>query len=210
MKDKKTSHFKNVQKETFYFQGIFQLRKPNEDILDFIKRELKENKHKGVFVAKEKKVPNGIDIYLSSNKFAINLGHKLYKKFGGVLKINEKLFSQNRQTSKNIYRMAIMYRPVDFVIGDFVSFGKQVIKVTGISKKISGINLHTLKTQLMEYEKDELKKLDVLKTTISKTYPDVEVLHPETYQSIKVKNPKNVQPGEKVKVVLHEGVWLVD
>ncbi len=194
------------ERNTGYFQGILQLRSPREEIIEFLKKELQ--KHKGVFVSKEKKVAGGLDVYLSSNRFAVNAGNKLLKKFGGTLKVNEKLFTRNRQTSRDVYRMAVMFRPSGFAEGDIVSAGKTVMRITGMGKKISGENLATGKKGLINPE--EISKLETFRTTISKAYPEVEAIHPETYQSVKVRNPKKVQPGEKVKVVVHDGVWIVE
>lgn len=210
MKPKKPKVKFNTSHNPQYFQGVLQLRNPNETIMEFVKNELRENKHKGVFVGKEKRVTNGLDLYLSSNHFTINLGNKLYKRFGGILKINEQLFTRNNQTSKDVYRMTIMYRPVDFLNGDIVSSGKKILKVGNVGKKLTGLNIATGKKDSIDYANETVEKHEVFKTTVSKVYPQIEVLHPETYQSVTAGNAAKVQLGEKVKVVLHNGVWIVD
>ena len=146
---------------------------------------------------------------MSSNKFAISMGNKLYKKFGGIMKINEKLFSRNKQTSKDLYRVTVLYRPLGFLKGDIVKAGIKILQVTSISKKMSGINLATGKTDFIDYKKENVEPLEVFKTTISKIYPELEVIHPETFQSEKVMNPRKMQLGEKIKVVVEDGIWVV-
>ena len=46
---------------------------------------------------------------------------------------------------------------------------------------------------------------------MSKVKPNVEVLHPETYESVEVKNKKlrKLKLGEKVKIVRWKGVYVV-
>ena len=47
---------------------------------------------------------------------------------------------------------------------------------------------------------------------VTKEYPDVEILHPETYQSAKVENPEIYQKGENKEVlvaIIDDKVWIV-
>ncbi len=194
---------------TQYFQGIIQLRNPNEAIIDFLRRELAANRHKHIFVGQEKKVKNGIDLYVSSNKFAINVGRKMYNAFGGVLKINEKIHTLDRQSGKDLYRVSVLFRPLDCVKGDVIVVGKKIIRVTDIGRKLTGVNLLSGKHEVISYKNEELIPLEIFKTTVSTVYPEVQVIHPETYQNVTLKNPKKLAPGEKVKIVMHEGVWVV-
>lgn len=91
-----------------YYEGILQLRNPNKEVKNFIRNQFKNNPR--VWVAKQEKLKTGIDYYISSNKFLLALGRKLKKSFKGELKISRKLHSKNRITSKNIYRVTILFR----------------------------------------------------------------------------------------------------
>ncbi|MEA2037630.1 MAG: NMD3-related protein [Nanoarchaeota archaeon] len=91
-----------------YFQGILQLRNPNEEVINFIANQLKKNEK--VWVAKQVKLKTGIDLYVSSNKFLMALGKKLKKSFKGELKTSRKLHTKHRLTSKNVYRVTVCYR----------------------------------------------------------------------------------------------------
>lgn len=91
-----------------YYQGILQLRNPNKEVLNFIKNQFKNNKK--AWIAKQVKQKTGVDLYISSNKFLLALGKKLKKSFKGELKTSRKLHSKNRLTSRNVYRVTVLFR----------------------------------------------------------------------------------------------------
>ena len=97
-----------MDKNPQYFEGILQLRNPNEEVLNFIRNQFKNNKK--AWIAKEEGLKTGIDLYVSSNKFLLSLGKKLKKSFKGELKTSRKLYSKNRLTSKNVYRVTVLFR----------------------------------------------------------------------------------------------------
>ena len=91
-----------------YYEGILQLRNPNEEVLNFIRNQFKNNSK--VWISKQERLKTGIDLYISSNKFLLSLGKKLKKSFKGELKTSRKLHSRDRMTSKNVYRVAVLFR----------------------------------------------------------------------------------------------------
>ncbi|MBW2989566.1 60S ribosomal export protein NMD3 [Candidatus Woesearchaeota archaeon] len=91
-----------------YYEGILQLRNPNIEAINFIINQFKNNPK--VWIAKQKKVKTGIDLYISSNRFLMSLGKKLKRSFKGELKLSRKLITKNRMTSKNVYRVTILFR----------------------------------------------------------------------------------------------------
>ena len=91
-----------------YFEGILQLRNPNEEAISFIRNQFK--KRKNVFIAKEEKLKTGIDLYISSNRFILSLGKKLKESFKGELKTSRKLYGVDRQTGKLRYRVTVLFR----------------------------------------------------------------------------------------------------
>lgn len=90
-----------------YYEGILQLRNPNEEVINFIKNQFKNNPK--IWVAKEEKLKTGIDYYISSNKFLLTLGKRLKKSFKGELKLSRRLHTKNRITSKNVYRGTVCF-----------------------------------------------------------------------------------------------------
>ncbi|MDP3918739.1 MAG: NMD3-related protein [Nanoarchaeota archaeon] len=93
-----------------YYEAIIQLRPYNEEVFSFIEREILKAK-KEVMVAKIDEIKVGLNIYLSSMKFARSLATKLKKTFhSGELKTTRKLHTRDKLTSKDVYRVTILFR----------------------------------------------------------------------------------------------------
>jgi len=94
-----------------YFEGVLQLREVNKEVIDFCLDDIKRLSHKGgIFFSKIEEVRNGLDLYCSSNKYLQHIGKTLKKKFKGELKTTARLFSKNRQTSKDVYRVTVLFK----------------------------------------------------------------------------------------------------
>jgi len=116
-----------------YFEGTLQLRNPTEELLEGAMREI--SKKGDVSVATVKKVPNGYDIYVSSQRFLRTLGQKLQVQFGGHLVYSKKLFTQHRLRSTQIYRVNVLLRLPEFKKGDIVRYKGSEVQVVGMKKK---------------------------------------------------------------------------
>ena len=92
---------------TNYYEAIIQLRPNQEDLLNFVKKEIEENNIK---ISKEIHTKYGVDLYISSNPFAISLGRKLKKRFKGEVKLSRSLYGIRRKTSKLAYRVTMCFR----------------------------------------------------------------------------------------------------
>ena len=75
-----------------YYEAIIQIRESPQEVYDTVIKEIKNNT-KGVFLSKTEKTTNGEDYYISSNRFALELGRKLKKRFKGELKTSRRPFS---------------------------------------------------------------------------------------------------------------------
>ena len=123
-----------------YFQGILQLRNINEEILSFVHNQIK--KRGDVAVTRTVKYSNGIDLYITSQKFIRILGKKLKDSFGGELKISSKLHTRNKQ-GKDLYRVNALFKPLKYRKGDLVSVRGDEVRLISIGKKIFARNLKT-------------------------------------------------------------------
>lgn len=200
------------KKGTQYFEGILQLRNPTQEVIEFIRSEARKQKEKGIYITKEEKIAygKGMDFYFTSQKYIQNLGQKLQNTFGGILKINPSLFSRNRQTSKDLFRVNVLFELLDFKVGDIVAIDNKVVHVTEIGKIGIGHDLKTGKKTNFDYRKKDYKVLEKKKTTIVKIYPYIDVLDPETYQSIKTENSKEAKVGDETEIVMDKGaVYLL-
>ncbi len=92
-----------------YWEAILQLRPPTDEIMRFIKNQMK--KRPAVAITKVQEQKTGVDLYFTSQKFTRGLGPKLKKAFGGVLIISKKLHTRDRQTSRDLFRATVLFRP---------------------------------------------------------------------------------------------------
>jgi len=122
-----------------YYEGILQLRNPNKGVIKFIEEEIA--KKKGVFISKTLKVGNGYDFYISSKRHLKTLGHMLKKQFGGELKISSRLYSVDRQTSKELHRVTVLYRCCSIKKGSIVELRGEKIKIMSLGHRIQGKRL---------------------------------------------------------------------
>ena len=123
-----------------YFQGILQLRDVNDEILSFVHNQLK--KRNDAAVTKTIKFSNGIDLYITSQKFIRILGKKLKESFGGQLKISAKLHTRNKQ-GKDLYRVNVLFRLSKYKKGDIVAIRGDKVRLISIGKKIFARDLST-------------------------------------------------------------------
>ncbi len=210
---------KCTRAKTEYFEGILQLRGENKQVLEkaheFVLQEITRANEKGVFVTKMEEVTNGIDYYVTKQQYLPIITNKLVEKFGATGKTHGELYTKNRQTSKDVYRVNASVRLPSYEINTIVEYEKKCTKLTSIGKQLQGINLKNGKRVTI----DEKKHMIILATPetfkrvqVTKEYPDVEILHPETYQSTKVENPEIYQKGENKEVlvaIIDEKVWII-
>jgi len=124
-----------------YYQGILQLRDVNDEIVAFVRNQTK--KRGDVFITKTVKLANGLDFYMTSQKFIRILGKKLKDSFGGELKISSKLHTRNRQ-GKELYRVNAMFRLSSLKAGNKIyTRSGNYIKVLRIGKKVFARDLRT-------------------------------------------------------------------
>ena len=124
-----------------YFEGILQMRNIGDEVVDFAIKEI--NKTGDVYVAKLKKVTNGVDLYISRQKFLRSLGNKLRAQFGGQLIVSRKLHTKNKITSRDVYRVNMLFRIPKFKKGDIVEYKGEKIKIMSIHKKVFAKDIKT-------------------------------------------------------------------
>ena len=197
-----------------YFEGILQLRDVDEEVIDYAVEEAKKQNQRGIFITKKLKVRNGFDIYLTKRGYIHELARELLNKFGGETKLSKKLFSRDKQRSRDIYRVNVLFRQSKFRKGDILKIDDELFKVRNIDRNIIAVNIKTgKKTSIMPKQIRVRAAEEVKETIVSLVFPHVEVLHPETFQSVKPENVKNkkFKVNQKVRVVVSDGrVWLVD
>lgn len=168
-----------------YYEGAIQLRAVTPEIYDATMQIIKSMSDRGVFANKVE--PNGdgnYDIRLSNQRFIKTIALELQRRFGGSIQNDAKLFSYNKQTSKNIYRVNVTYTAVPFKKHDIITnVAGDLYSIDAINKTINARNLDTgLPKKFTAKELLEFKLIKSEKLTISKLKPTLTVLHPQTYQ----------------------------
>jgi NMD protein affecting ribosome stability and mRNA decay len=192
-----------------YFEGVLQLRytdKLRKRIEERVKKQEVEWIEKHVYITKRGKHKDGEDLFLTNKKDLGVFADKLGRIFGAKVNKNAQLFSRNKQTSKNIYRLNVLVTFPDFEEGDVVFVNEKVAKVMQLRRQIKALDLRTGKT-FGFFLKNEPKNLEKTKVMISKTIPEVTILNPETYEDEPIANPKLIPEKLKkhVYIVQYEG-----
>jgi NMD protein affecting ribosome stability and mRNA decay len=195
------------KQKTRYFEGILQIRTTSRAMLDkallIISATLEK---KDFFTSRIDEHKDGLDFYLSDKRKMNNLAHKLKNTLGGTVSENPQLFSRNSQTSRDIFRLNILVCLPSFDIGDIVIYQDEAVLITSLSP-LTGTMLSTGK-RIKIPQKENISSLPLHKTTISKTIPCVEAIHPETYQSepLVSHTDRLFFIGEKIKVAIHKNM----
>ncbi|MEM4271270.1 MAG: NMD3-related protein [Candidatus Pacearchaeota archaeon] len=133
-----------------YYEGVLQLRNPSKEAVKRIGELIR--KRENVWIAKEEKVEGGIDFYISSWRCLLAIGKRLQKEFGGEIKISRRIWSINKLTSKNIYRVVVLLRLPKFKKGSIIEYKGKKIRVTGFRKRISAVDTETGKRVFIKYK----------------------------------------------------------
>jgi len=192
-----------------YYEAIIQIRADKreisenelESILGLIYRETeREDTNPKAFISKLVEKKEGVDVYLGDKKLAHKIARQLTKSFGAELKESSSI--AGREDGRDLYRFTYLVRLPQYQTGDVVRDGETIAVVSNAEKKKAidvysgkGVNL---KSPVVVSKKDRLKTTFVLNVD-----RDVmEILDPESYESVAVKKPDfDFQPGDTVYVV---------
>lgn len=116
-----------------YYEGILQLRNVIKEIIDKVRKSAAQQ---NITIAKEKKYPYGIDIYLASWRFTISIARKLQRAHGGELKISRKLYGIDKAAGKKVYRVTVLYRMPKIRKCQIITFKGKQFKVISVGKDI--------------------------------------------------------------------------
>ena len=189
-----------ISAKSTYYEGTLQGRGITAVVEEFIDLAIERGEAHGNFLVRRDKVKDGFDYYFTKNKFVQKLAVSLKTQFGGSSKLSRRLVTRNRQSSKELYRMTILYNSPMFFKGDLIAVGKQVYKIISTQSTITATDLGLGKSVKLS-PKTKFNRLIPYTTTVSKVSPQLEVIHPTTYQSTPVKNPMPKKIGERIRVV---------
>ncbi|MEM2916313.1 MAG: NMD3-related protein [Candidatus Woesearchaeota archaeon] len=128
-----------AEKPPSYFEGVLQLRGCSDEVLDWAHDEIiRAGRAK---IAKVKEVKGGIDVYLSSQHYMQSLGRQLQQRFGGILKITRRIHTRSRITSRDVYRMTVLFRQLPFRKGETISYRGEKWKVLAVGNQVQLQNI---------------------------------------------------------------------
>ncbi len=128
---------------TDYFEGILQLRDATPDLVAFVEKDIMVNEREGAHVIKLSGKGGNLDFKMTSTKYMLALGKRLKPKFNGELTVTSKLFSRNKQTSKEVHRTNVLFRMRTYKVGDIVESRGRKVKIKTLGKKVSGVDMET-------------------------------------------------------------------
>jgi NMD protein affecting ribosome stability and mRNA decay len=189
------------KRDSTYFEGILQIRNPDDDLLSFLDSEFQKAEKERIFVTAYKKHKKGFDYYMTSKRFISKLVNTLKEKYGGSVKLSEKLFSYDPQKGKDIFRLNAIYVKPLVSKGNIIVVNKSPCEVVSLGKDAFAKNLETGQKIRLDFEK-EYEILKSQKTSVVKIYPNFEALDPITYQSLDlITDDKSLKLNQKIKVV---------
>ncbi len=92
-----------------YYEAILQLRPESVEVINFVDEFL--SRRGDCKITQIKTLKTGIDLYLTSQRAARALGGKLKRRFkNGELTLSRSLHHRDRFTSKEAYRVTVLFR----------------------------------------------------------------------------------------------------
>ncbi len=190
-----------------YFEGILQVRNTRPDVNKYIKNLLLKEK---IQINNQVHKDNSSDYYFVDKKKILKTAGKIQKNFSGSIEMNRQLFSKNRQTSKDIYRINVLITIPNYRVGDIVLLNDMPLAITGLGKENTAFNLEKEKKFTFSTNQEQPVLIEKQKSQVTKTKPRLEIFN-ENYESQPAKNPYDVKlkPGQKVTYVKHKKYYVL-
>ncbi len=132
-----------------YFEGNLQLRNVTQDMVNWVYAAVVHDKR--ALIVKEEIVPNGIDLYMTSQKYLQILGKRMKTKFGGELRISSSLHTKSR-TGKDLFRVTVLYRLASYKRGDIVQIDEERFEIMKVDSKVHVKSLSSGKRSFLSRE----------------------------------------------------------
>lgn len=206
---------------TQYFEAILRIRPFRKEVVSFVLNDIEKQKSKGVFLNKKEDEDDGINLYLTNQTYAKVIARKLKEQFGAVVSLDEKLFSHNKQTSRDVFRLSVHIQLPRFSKDDAIFFNGNHFQVNSVKGKLSVTNLETGGKTSLPFKEDYKKAYLQLPSSKAQVYtvkPMLEVAEPESGQAVTVANAEillkhvqaEIKPGDEIKVAFHDGsAWAL-
>lgn len=210
-----------------YYEGIVQIRADKRlptgdelkkciEIAEDIARRSREKGDRLAFIAQTLEIDEGIDFYVGLIKLGKQICRAIIDVFGGKFSESPKLVGQ--KNGVDLYRITFALRLPEFVRGDIISVDDRVIEVQSCGKHVSGIDLETGKRFMENFNdltdvKKLSRKLDAVPAVlVADEGRTIQVMDPDTYESITLKRPEflGAEPGSEVNIIkTAKGIFVI-
>ena len=121
------------EKHAGYFEAVIQLRNVEQNVVDFVSLEADEHH---IQVSKVKWFKHGVDLFVSDRKFARNTGKGLQQQFGGMLKTSARIFTRDRFSGKEVYRVTVLFKQFPYHKGEQFIFKGETYTVLSVANDV--------------------------------------------------------------------------
>jgi len=210
-----------------YHEAIIQIRPYNKKLKDdelekiqlyvenLVYSMYEKGNHK-LFIADMGKEHGGLDFYLSDKHAAYAITKKTQEEYGGEITISSKNIGM--KDGKQLYRFTYLLRLLQYQPSDIIEYKNELYIVLKISNNIIRVknlfnwNDNSFDSKELEHAMIRGGKTDFRKAIIvSQTNDDIQIMHPETYQTMTFNKPNNFKSEEKhVKIIqIDENIFLI-
>lgn len=200
-----------------YYEAILQVRGPERSLPERLEEDIRtlvtsrvaslRKSSREVFISKTERVKGGLDFYFSTVSSAKGIAKELQDSMCAEYKESSSLWG--RRDGKDIYRMTFLVRLLGFGKGDVIEHKGRAYFVRGLSRGIlHGIDLSTGEERSIKVKDASVCSLlrtstEVVKAVVvSETKGELQVLDPETMESVQVrKYPGFSRKEEHVRFV---------
>ena len=142
---------KVVQKEyrhESYFEATIQLRNVTQEVIDYVVKEIDS---KGIVISREIELENGMDFNVDNKTFARQLGKQLQTTFSGAVKMSASVFSRDKMSSKEVYRVTMLFKLFPMKVGDSFSYKGKQYNILTLGYKMVAEDVETKKRRTLTF-----------------------------------------------------------
>ncbi len=161
------------------------------------------------FVSGIKKVPGGIDLYITSMKYAKQTGAE-FRNRGFYVKESAKLVGMRE--GKNLYRLYVSIKSPNFEVGDFLDYKGKILQVLGFGKVVLCKDIIRGKKLIVPLpELQDIKPLankdDIDSAIVSAILPnEIQVLDIETGKTYEIPGIfVDLKQGQEIRILMLGG-----
>jgi len=207
-----------------YYESVVQIRAEEREPTDDETERALEHAYsiagrdygdRDTFVTKTQEVRGGLDIYMSTSDAGLQIARRMTDEYGGGYDDSATLVGERE--GEELYRVTYAVTLPEFVPGDVVKIDGTPVLVTQNEGVLKGVDLRTGdRRSYSEASPESLGRADDAESTtvvsVSEDGDEIQVLDPETYETMTVTRPSFVvaSQGEEVDVLsTPEGVYPV-